>query len=158
MFFEKVLNELERLNLSNMDRILRKLNLDPVTIDLPQIPSHRMTLDETFAAVGTIRTTLLEALDTIHPYSYPYRTSTSLDITAIPLQKRYVFKDMRYNLGGAASSVIWDTKDIFESLQFLSARVLFIISRAGQGKTNFVCNFAETVLASRSIPCIFFRT
>ena len=63
---------------------------------------------------------------------------------------------MKYFLGGVTSRVIRDIDDLLESLKVMSSRILFIVGRAGQGKTNFVCDFAETVLLRRSIPCILF--
>jgi hypothetical protein len=63
---------------------------------------------------------------------------------------------MKYLLERVTSSLLSDIEELIKSLEIISSHILFIIARAGQGKTNFICNFAESVLKKRNIPCIFF--
>jgi hypothetical protein len=63
---------------------------------------------------------------------------------------------MRYFLGGVVSSTMGHIDELLKYLELMLSHILFVVGRAGQGKTNFVCDFAEKVLVKRGIPCAFF--
>jgi regulator of replication initiation timing len=46
-------------------------------------------------------------------------------------------------------------RDRIDDLEFLRARVALITETAGQGKTNFLCDFSENFLLKREIPTAF---
>ena len=46
-------------------------------------------------------------------------------------------------------------RDRIDDLKFLLARVALITESAGQGKTNFLCDFTENFLLKRKIPTVF---
>ncbi len=46
-------------------------------------------------------------------------------------------------------------RDRIDDLEFLRARVALITESAGQGKTNFLCDFSENFLLKREIPTVF---
>ncbi|GAB4015032.1 hypothetical protein GCM10028808_39230 [Spirosoma migulaei] len=46
-------------------------------------------------------------------------------------------------------------RDRVDSLKFLISKVIIINETAGQGKTNFLCDFTENFLLTREIPTIF---
>ncbi|MFA5781309.1 MAG: hypothetical protein WC868_03470 [Bacteroidales bacterium] len=46
-------------------------------------------------------------------------------------------------------------RDRIEDLYFLKSKVAIITEAAGQGKTNFLCDFAENFLIRREIPTVF---
>src|SRR5690606_16213905 len=46
-------------------------------------------------------------------------------------------------------------RDRIDDLKFLLAKVALITEAAGQGKTNFLCDFTENFLLKRKIPTVF---
>ena len=40
-------------------------------------------------------------------------------------------------------------------LSAIAARIFILVGRAGQGKTNFVCDFVENFLFKHGIPCVY---
>ena len=46
-------------------------------------------------------------------------------------------------------------KDIEEELQLAEKRVFLLTGRAGQGKTNLLCDLVENFLLKHEIPCAF---
>lgn len=46
-------------------------------------------------------------------------------------------------------------RDRIDDLKFLLAKVVLITESAGQGKTNFLCDFTENFLLKRKIPTVF---
>lgn len=55
------------------------------------------------------------------------------------------------------NSLKWDLDEILKQLEFLSYRILLLTRNAGQGKTNFICDFTENFLLKRNIPSVYFN-
>ena len=55
------------------------------------------------------------------------------------------------------SSIKWDLKDILSQMEYLEYRALLLTRNAGQGKTNFVCDFTENFLLKKNICSLFFN-
>lgn len=55
------------------------------------------------------------------------------------------------------NSLKWNIEDILNQLNFLEYRAVLLTRNAGQGKTNFVCDFTENFLIKRRILSMFFN-
>lgn len=55
------------------------------------------------------------------------------------------------------NSLKWDVENVLNQLNYLGYRAVLLTRNAGQGKTNFVCDFTENFLIKRKIPSIFFN-
>jgi hypothetical protein len=154
LFFQKALGDVVQLDFSNVNRVLQKLSLEPVQLNWQCSTDSEVNIDSVYEHASSLSEALSQIRDVL--YLYSYRSHSLPDATNVPPNKRYIYQDMKYFLRRVASSVVFDIDELLENLRLMSSRLLFIVGRAGQGKTNFVCNFAETVLAKRSIPCAFF--
>jgi len=156
LFYQKVLDEVFRLQIQEVNRFLRKLSLEPIRTRLRKGLPQSVTLETVYEHVSSLGQKLDRALDVLQPYYDLYWRAAELDDAAIPEDKEYVYRKMKWRLGMAAGRVTADIKKLLSDLRLISSRVLFIVGRAGQGKTNFICDFAERVLLKRSIPCVLF--
>jgi len=79
-------------------------------------------------------------------------------VTSVLLQylsdKRQDVKDSAIDSSGKSTfeRKIWNK---MQEAEYLQARVAIITDNAGQGKTNFLCDFAENFLLNRNIPSLF---
>ena len=55
------------------------------------------------------------------------------------------------------SSIKWDLKDILSQMEYLDYRAMLLTRNAGQGKTNFVCDFTENFLLKKNVCSLFFN-
>lgn len=55
------------------------------------------------------------------------------------------------------NSIEWDLKKISNQLDFILKRVIIVTDNAGQGKTNFLCDFTTNFLVKRNIPTFYFN-
>ncbi|MEC4086235.1 NACHT domain-containing protein [Myroides odoratimimus] len=46
-------------------------------------------------------------------------------------------------------------QDIIQSTEFFKSKTMLITEMAGQGKTNFLCDFVEFFILKKGIPCVF---
>jgi hypothetical protein len=76
---------------------------------------------------------------------------------AIPRDTKYkhVLDETRYNIKRGAEGMQYRVRDRCTELQCVTARVFLLIGPAGQGKTNFVCDFTERFLLRHNIPCAY---
>lgn len=154
MFLRKTIEDIKRLNFSELNRILLKLSVEPFSIDLP------VDLEEVNSIGGfeSQASQLMDVLQNVRKDLIPFSVSSTDPslATAIPTDKRYLYDEVKFRLREASSSLEQQLGERTDDLKVIRSRVLFVIARAGQGKTNFVCDFAENVLHKRSLPCLFF--
>ena len=55
------------------------------------------------------------------------------------------------------SSIKWDLKDLLGQMEYLDYRAMLLTRNAGQGKTNFVCDFTENFLLKKNVCSLFFN-
>ncbi len=70
--------------------------------------------------------------------------------------KRSYYNDNGHIVRESAYFLSSDISDIVDKLSLIRSRVLLLTSKAGQGKTMFICDFVENFLLGHAIPCFFF--
>jgi hypothetical protein len=154
LFSQRSKNRLSRIHLPEVNRILSKLSLASVVIDGSVVPGEVSTIGDVAQEVERLTSGVSQLHKAVNVYS-SYSTPLP-DPSLVPEELRYMYKDMKYQLGWTASSVSFELKEILDELQQMSRSVLLIVGRAGQGKTNFVCDLAETFLLRWDIPTLLF--
>lgn len=156
LFLQKALDDVHRLSLSEVNRVLTKLSVPTLEFRWDDEPSASVNIVDVYDHIAFLRKFLRRFRNEIYPFTYPWRSRKALGNDIIPHHKAYVYKDMQYVLGAAATAITRDIDELLDSIEAMSSRVLLIVGRAGQGKTNFVCDLVETALLTRDIPCVFF--
>jgi hypothetical protein len=59
------------------------------------------------------------------------------------------------NLGNIRSSFEFKVRDLVDDLVFFKSKVILITEMAGQGKTNFLCDFVENFLLKKNVLNVF---
>lgn len=157
LFLRKILDEMARLPIPEVNRLLRKLALPEIQIGELEAMLSAVDTTEFDDLLPRMRRALEGVIKELMPFAYAYRVSTEIDQARIAPEKRYIYRDMKFQLGAASSGVIGPSERLLSDLEFISSRVLVLVARAGRGKTNFVCDFAEHVLRKRDIPCVLLR-
>lgn len=153
LFFNKAVEDLNRLHFKPMNRFLEQLSLEPVSLSLTTDMTQAGDINELDIKSLALQEELDEAKQIIQNHYtswYEGKATEDLPEHLVPLGEK-----LRFALGTSCNAVQRDLEKLDEKLKLLRAKVLFLISRAGQGKTNFVCDLAENVMAKRSIPTIF---
>jgi len=155
VFLNRIIDDIGRLALPEVNRILAQLDMAPVM--LSEIPgtSEHVGIPGLEQYTVLIRSALGATLSELEPLCYSYRTGNQLDADRIPSAKQYRYSEQKYRLGAAATTVVYGIERILTEVEILESRVMLLVARAGQGKTNFVCDFVENVLEKRDIPCLF---
>jgi hypothetical protein len=148
-----VVETISRLDFGELNRILSKLSHYPIYLDLPDGFKSADTIDEVEKQSLFLLDVLQKAKNAVNVFS---DVGSGLSLGAIPAEKRYIYEKVKFPLRQISYALGSQIDECIDDLETIQSRVLFLIARAGQGKTNFVCDFAENVLRKRSLLCLFF--
>jgi len=152
LFLQRLEEEIRRFHLRGINRNLSQVGLPEVCLGLPasMVTSGQLQSLQRDANILAGALDRLEA-DLSRLESRQIQTLRPL----VPTKGREAFDLTSYATSSAAdSSVSYKIPGLRRLLDTAQARVFAIVSRAGQGKTNFVCDLAEHVLLPRGIPCL----
>jgi len=152
LFFNKIVETVQRLDLSNLNRLLASVSLPSFELELPTGFGAVNTLEEVQGKAELLLKVLQDAKKELSVYSDRGKNL----FNAVPTDKRYIIEKVGYKFDDTSRKLLWQIDPCIDDLRVIQSRVLLLISRAGQGKTNFVCDFAEHGLSKRSLPCLFF--
>jgi hypothetical protein len=153
LFFRKVSSDIERLDLYDLNRFLQKVGLDPLAVRIPD-GKLSWTYEALDQNVAVLRAALQALTASLADLKEEERSQLA---RRVPDDKKHVFDEVIWRIGSTAHSLNdYEIRDRLKDLDAAKARVFAVVSRAGQGKTNFVCDLAENCLAKRGIPCAYF--
>lgn len=139
LFTNKIINDLKNIDFHNVNLVLQKGKKQAISFgDYPEIVTA-------------------ESYESVYNSLTIYLKKCILDIEQID-EKRYggdSVEEIYTNGYFLNSSIKWDLKDILSQLEYMGFRVLLLTRNAGQGKTNFVCDFTENFLLKRRIISLF---
>ena len=141
LFINKIISDLKNMDFHKVNMILQKEKKQE--INFSEYPENINT----------------DNYESVYGSLIDYLKRCILDIEQID-KKKYGGDSIeeRYTQGYFLNnSIKWDLEDVLNQLEYLDLRVLLLIRNAGQGKTNFVCDFTENFLVKRKIISLFFN-
>ncbi len=149
LFWNKILDDVKRFDFSFLNKYLNELSMPPFTVTIPGHLDRPIQLNEFDKNSEELITFLEDKIRVLTSLS-------SINILAnVPAEKAYFFDQVKYKYGN-----MWTytrkTERILDFLKCINAKVLFLTSAAGQGKTNFICDLVENVMIKKSLLPLFF--
>lgn len=153
LFFRRSVEIADKLNLRSWNSFLDRAGLAPLPI--PDFGS--VSYEPTLAGVQAASSKVCQGLEPIRKVlkSYKDRAQRTEVSETIPASKRPFFEENRHVLVNEMQAIPYYLKDIEEELQLAEKRVFLLTGRAGQGKTNLLCDLVENFLLKHEIPCAF---
>lgn len=153
LFFGEVLDSLVRCRLPTWNRFLAKCGL-PL---LPLIDAEKfraMAKPELAGAARQIEQELQQLAAAAKLFEgVKHGDSSSLSIAA---EKRDFYDKNSWNVGNVSRTVQEWAGDQIQKLRAIQCRVFILTGKAGQGKTNLVCDFVEKFAVPHEVPCAYF--
>lgn len=153
LFIKKAIEDIRLLNFDAANLLLSKFSHEPISMEFPAELKQSQTIDDARKHSVALSKILEDTKDTVEAFS---RSGSVFPSIPVSEEKQYIYEETKYNLESCARKIKWQIEDCIDNLNAIRCSVFFLLARAGQGKTNFVCDFAENVLLKRSIPCLFF--
>lgn len=153
LFLQEVEEDVRSLKLRYINGILAKAGLKTLKISLPQ---KRVSTGR-FVAVDHEARRLQASLECLARSMRPIADEKSNNLRlGIPSNKSEFLEQVRPYLSMAAHGIVsWTIPGLIEQSHVARSRVFVLVGRAGQGKTNFVCDLLEHFVTPRRIPCLF---
>ncbi len=153
LFLRKVVEKITQLDLFELRRLMTKAGLEPVELQIA--PEEFMG---TFDSVEHDARCLTKDLQGLKASLLDLKRDRRAEAAKrVPKNRQHVFNEVGWRIGDTAAGVVdWAVEPLLKEVEVARARVFAVVSRAGQGKTNFVCDLAENTLAKHQIPCALF--
>lgn len=154
LFFGEILDSIARCRIPVWNKILAKCGLPLLpSIDAEKFRSVTQPADLTSAAQQIEQelkqlvdaAKLLEGVKHGDPPSCP-----------IAPEKRDFYDQNTWHLRNTARVVQEWAQDKIQKLHAVQRRVFILTGKAGQGKTNLVCDFVERFVVPHEVPCAYF--
>lgn len=143
----------DRQPFAGLNRLATMSGLPPVSMPSTAMLAAANT-PEGAAAAAQILVGDLERLDTA---LLTYRESGRDTGAIVPrdADRAYVFEQTKYYIEMIVGGIQYRVRDRRKELHCLAARIFLLTGPAGQGKTNFLCDFTERFLLRHGVPCAY---
>jgi hypothetical protein len=151
-FVSRTIDSFNRLNIVGTNKYLGKMGLPklPFSYTNDQKQLKKLINEKgTKPIVSEIdkSVSLLERFEKIRPNETP---PFKISKANYPYYEQNV-----YHLSYMKYGLTRDLESISDELKIMDKQVFILTSRAGQGKTNFICDFVEKFLFKHEIPCAY---
>lgn len=151
LFVEKTIEHAGTIDTTFLNYILSKIHLSPFTIALPKGLKHPQNISDIPSLCSELKSHFGRILGKIDDDYHPEKWK--LLKKGMSKDAEHTFKKVKFLLSSPGYRVRRSLQSACEDLDKAKSSILLITSRAGQGKTNFVCDFAENFLIRRGVPC-----
>jgi hypothetical protein len=153
LFVQRIASDFDRQPFAALNRLAVMSGVPPLS-SAPTGGLAAAISPEAAAAAAVAFSTDLGQLDrTLDDYA-AVETGRSRTVPT-DATRSHVLEQTRYYLGDGARGVQWWLKDRCTELASVAARIFLLTGPAGQGKTNFLCDFTERFLLRHEIPCAY---
>jgi hypothetical protein len=101
--------------------------------------------------VEIVREELLNILYAIKPFTY----SSMYNKDVVNDENKSYYRILKFSIAAEANMIEKSIESILDDIKSIKSKVFLITSFAGQGKTNFLCDFTEGFCSRFNIPAIF---
>ncbi|MEZ5417445.1 MAG: SMEK domain-containing protein [Vicinamibacterales bacterium] len=153
LFLGRTTDSLKRINLPGTNRFLAKAGLPPFpSLTLPA-EGALATLEDADAVAAD----LTAQASGLSAKAVRFEKLKYDDPPPSPIDKRHrpFYEANKYHLQNVGWGLRYRLDDIIEETAASRASVFILTGRAGQGKTNFVCDLVERFLWKHDIPCAY---
>lgn len=146
LFINKVVEEITALDLRAVNNFLLQNDKDENRLDFTDIKSFSFE----HAWTETVDL-LIQRLDAAIKVINRVRTSVSVKDKGICWEKYYRQED------GSSYLIRYTLEQLRDEINFFKYKIILITKDAGQGKTNFLCDFCENFLLKKQLPVLFYN-
>lgn len=149
LFWEKILEDIERYKLVSINTLLEKFGLKPIENTIPDNIKKDIKFDDIRVRANEViemLNTTLKQLEGLKKEELEKR---------IKEEYRYAFEENYFKLD--MPRIRYVIEDFIALLNIFSYDHILITEKAGQGKTNFLCDLTSNVLLKKDIDCLYFN-
>ena len=143
LFIRRIIDEITNFDLNNINKVLSYNNEQELDFsELKEYSSKDSILDTCELLIQRLN----DAIQKIK------RASQKIEYTKASIEKRYM---QGFGLSFMGSMSVFER--IISEISFFKYRTILFTNDAGQGKTNFLCDFADNFLLKKKIPVLYYN-
>lgn len=142
LFIKKAIEEIQSLDLEAVNRFL--ISKGEKELDFTDIADFAQKHTEI-----DVTEMLIKRLDAAVKKIERVRNKSKKQ--GLSLEKRYLIEDK------CNYAVLYTFEEIRDEINFFRYKIILITNDAGQGKTNFLCDFAQNFLMKKRLPVLFYN-
>ena len=153
LFVRRIAGWFDRQPFAGLNRLAKMSGVPPVSTPSTEALALADSPEDAAAAAQALMGDL-ERLDaTLAAYREIGRAGEAL----VPREtaRAHVLDETRYYIEMFAGGMQYRVQDRLTELRCVTARVFLLTGPAGQGKTNFLCDFTERFLLRHGVPCAY---
>jgi len=152
-FWEKTKWEMEKLNFAHLNRFFGMAGIEAFCVELPEDLRATPKIGDMQSKCEELIKLLQEKRGYLDDLKKKDRDALKAVLPPDRFESAWGYWPLVRSAMYAASGSLEAVQEYVEAIK---AKVVLITSRAGKGKTNFVCDLAENVLRKRGVPGVFF--
>lgn len=141
LFINKLIDDLKGFDFSKVNEYLKSVGR--LTVDFTGY-SGKIESEEFEDTVESLKQNVRRGIDVFEEWDKKVLKTDSIE-------ERYLKENNRN------SFFKWELKDIYQQLEFLNYRFLLLTRNAGQGKTNFLCDYTENFIMKNGISALYYN-
>jgi hypothetical protein len=137
-----------------INRLASMAGIPPVTI--PEAPAFngQITLPQVVFAARQLASDFRRVDEDLQS-SYAKISSRAERPFSVEASWEHLYQEVRYPIADSARSLHYVLEDRLRELECVQRPVFLLTGPAGQGKTNFICDFVDNFLLRHRIPCSY---
>jgi hypothetical protein len=153
LFVRRIGSWFDRQPFAGLNRLATMSGVPPVSTPSTEALAVADTPERAAAAAQA----LIGDLDHVDTTLATYREIGRAGGAAVPRAtvRAHVLDETRYYIEMGAGGMQYRVQDRRTELRCVTARLFLLTGPAGQGKTNFLCDFTERFLLSHGVPCAY---
>lgn len=146
LFLQKIVEDLQKIDTYSYNEMLSKLGVEAFNIELPVGFQKPSTIEDAINVSDLLKEYVkglirhLELMD-------PYKEGAFSEF--LNGSNTFLFNEIKHWIWTYNSSIRWKLESIERHLNLITSQIVIVEGKAASGKTNFVCNFADTTLKYR---------
>ena len=146
LFLQKIVEDLQKIDTYPYNEMLSKLGVEAFNIELPVGFQKPSTIKDAINVSDLLKEYVkglirhLELMD-------PYKEGAFSEF--LNGSNTFLFNEIKHWIWTYNSSIRWKLESIERHLNLITSQIIIVEGKAASGKTNFVCNFADTTLKCR---------
>lgn len=153
LFVQRIADWFDRQPLAGLNRLAAMSGVPPVGTPSTKVLAAAATPESAATAAQTLKGDLERVDAQLATYSRINRAEGA--VVPRDATRAYVFEETRYYIEMIAGEMQYRLRDRLTELRCVTAWVFLLTGPAGQGKTNFLCDFTERFLLRHGVPCAY---
>lgn len=153
LFVRRIAGWFDRQPLASLNSFADLSGVPPLGTPPTEDLAGAVTPEDAGAAAQAFVEELASLDSSLEAYTH-IGTEGGADVPQDPA-RAHVLDETKYYFRESARGVQWQLKDRGAELACVRAQMFLLTGPAGQGKTNFLCDFTERFLLRHEIPCAY---